>query len=93
MEEWRKRHNAELSNNYNIPDIVNYIKKKKSKWSGYIRLCVEEIRGSGKNSSTKESKMEKNLKKSSTALGEGCQERCCKSLSICGLAFTSTKSR
>ena len=42
--EWRKLHNAELSDLYSSPNIVRMVKSRRMRWAGHVAL-VGEVRG------------------------------------------------
>jgi len=40
---WRKLHTQKLHNTYSLPDIIEVIKKRMTKWTGYV-YCTGERR-------------------------------------------------
>ena len=44
-EEWRKLHNAELSDLYSLPNIVWVVKSRRMRWAGHVaRMGEREVR-------------------------------------------------
>jgi hypothetical protein len=40
--EWRKLHNAELSDMYSLPNIVRVVKSRRMRWAGHVARMGEE---------------------------------------------------
>ena len=46
--EWRKLHNAELSDLYSLPNIMRVVKSRRMRWAGHVACILERsAQGSG----------------------------------------------